>query len=117
MKDKLGDEGRLKHILESIEEIEMAVNGLNYEAFVENHVVRIAVVKWIEIIGEASVNISGELKAKYPGTDWPAIKGMRNIVVHEYFGIKYDLIWEVATEHLPGMKNQIKIILNGLMDN
>ena len=62
MKDKLGDNGRLRHMLESVEEIEAAVKGLSYDEFVENHVIRIAVVKWIEIIGEASVYISEELK-------------------------------------------------------
>lgn len=111
MKGKSGDEGRLRHILESIEEIEMAVKDLSYEEFVENHIVRIAVVKWIEIIGEASVNISDDLKARYPEIDWPAIKGMRNVVVHEYFGIKFDLIWEVAYEHLPALKIQILYII------
>lgn len=72
---------------------------------------RIAVVKWIEIIGEASVYISEELKNKYPGVDWPAIKGMRNIVVHEYFGIRYDLIWEVVSEHIPVLKENILRII------
>ena len=111
MKDKLGDDARLRHILESIEEIELAVKGLNYEMFVENHVVRITVVKWIEIIGEASVYVTEELKSGYSDIDWTAIKGTRNIVVHEYFGIKYDLIWEVATEHLPDLKNRILKII------
>lgn len=111
MKDKLGDNGRLRHVLECIEEIESAVKGLSFDEFVENHVTRIAIVKWIEIIGEASVYISQELKARYPDIDWPAIKGMRNVVVHEYFGIKFDLIWEVATDHLPLLKKQVLQII------
>jgi len=114
MRDKLGDKARLGHILESIEEIENAVKEVAYDDFLNNHVLRIAVVKWIEIIGEASVSISSELKNKYTEIDWPAIKGMRNIAVHEYFGIKYDLIWEVVTEHIPILKRLILAILKEL---
>ncbi len=98
-------------MLECMDEIGLAIKNVDYEAFVNNHVLRIAVVKWIEIIGEASVYISGELKNKYPDVDWPAIKGMRNIVVHEYFGIKYDLIWEVASEHIPVLRENILNII------
>ena len=107
MSYELGDEIRLKHILESIEEIEAAVTGYDLDKFIANHIVRIAVVKWIEIIGEASVYITDEIKQGYSEIDWREIKGMRNIVAHEYFGVKYDLIWEVATEHLPELKKQI----------
>ena len=111
MKSKLGDDARLKHMLECMEEIESAIKNVDYEAFISDHVLRIAVVKWIEIIGEASIYISGELKNEYSDVDWPAIKGMRNIVVHEYFGIKYDLIWEVASEHIPVLKENILQII------
>lgn len=100
--------------MDCITEIENAIAGLNQESFIASHIVRIAVVKWMEIIGEASVNISEELKNQYNDIDWPAIKGMRNIVVHEYFGIKYDLIWEVATEHIPDFKKHIVNLLDKL---
>jgi uncharacterized protein with HEPN domain len=111
MSYELGDETRLRHILESIEEVENATAGFDLDEFISNHVVRIAVVKWIEIIGEASVYLSDKIKNEYSETDWPAIKGLRNIVVHEYFGIKYDLIWEIASEHLPVLKKQVLKII------
>ncbi len=63
-------------------------------------------VKWIEIIAEASVNVSVSLKDRYQEIAWRAIKGLRNIVVHEYSGSKFDVIWEVITEHLPMLKNR-----------
>ena len=111
MKNKLGDEARLGHMMESIQEIESAIDGVQYEEFLANHVLRIAIVKWIEIIGEASVLVSEELKVKYSDIDWPAIKGMRNIVVHEYFGSKFDLIGEIASEHIPILKTRISSII------
>lgn len=111
MKGKLSDGARLMHIKDCILEIEEAISNKNEKSFLENHVLRIAVVKWIEIIGEASVYLSDELKKENNGIDWPAIKGLRNIVVHEYFGINFELIWEVASEHVPLLKQQILKIL------
>jgi uncharacterized protein with HEPN domain len=111
MSFELGDEIRLGHIIDAIDEIDLAIKGFDLDSFVANHVVRIAVVKWIEIIGEASVYVSNGIKSEYTETDWAAIKAMRNIVVHEYFGVKYDTVWEVATIHLPILKRQvIKIV-------
>lgn len=114
MKNSLGDVQRLKHMLDCCSEIETAIIGFDEELFVANHILRIAAVKWIEIIGEASVNISADLKLKYNNINWVEIKGLRNIVVHEYFGIKYDLIWEVASEHIPILKQQIQDILKDI---
>jgi uncharacterized protein with HEPN domain len=111
MKNSLGDAQRLMHMLDCCNEIELAIKTLNETLFIDNHIVRIAVVKWIEIIGEASVYLSADLKLKYSEINWAEIKGLRNIVVHEYFGIKFDLIWEVASEHIPILKEQIQVIL------
>ncbi len=66
MRDKIGDDARICHIIEYINEIETAINGVNYEAFCDNHVLRIAVVKWLEIIGEAANNITDETRSNYP---------------------------------------------------
>ncbi len=114
MRGPLGNNARLSHINDCILEIEDAIKSIVKEDFINNHVVRIAVVKWIEIIGEASAHISEDLRQKYTEVDWIAIKALRNVVVHEYFGIKYDLIWEIATEHLPILKKQILTIINDL---
>jgi len=114
MKSTLGDTQRLKHMLDCCIEIELAIGNSNEQSFIDNHVLRIAVVKWIEIIGEASVNITEQLKLKYNEVSWAEIKGLRNIIVHEYFGINYDLIWEVASEHIPILKEQIEIILKDI---
>ena len=83
----------LLHINDSINEIQAAIGEKSFEEFVNDHVLRIAVVKWLEIIGEASNNITDETKAKAARLDWNKIIGMRNFVVHEYFGINYDTIW------------------------
>ena len=71
---------------------------------------RIAVVKWLEIIGEAANHISEETKRKYANVEWLKMIGLRNIVVHEYFGINYDTIWNAASEHLKILKNELSTI-------
>jgi uncharacterized protein with HEPN domain len=111
MSYELGDEIRLGHIIDAIDEIKLAIKGFDSDSFVANHVVRIAVVKWVEIIGEASVYVSAEIKNEYRDIGWPEIKAMRNLVVHEYFGVKYDIVWEVATVHLPILKMQVLKII------
>jgi uncharacterized protein with HEPN domain len=110
MRNKITNDVRLYHIIECADEIEQAIKNKNFETFASNHILRIAVVKWIEIIGEAAANITNEFRQKHNEIDWRAIIGMRNIVVHEYFGIKYELIWETATIHVPEIKKQISII-------
>ncbi|MBI2729459.1 MAG: DUF86 domain-containing protein [Sphingobacteriales bacterium] len=111
MRGKIGDKERLNHISDCINEIETAVKGINKEQFVSNHVLRIAVVKWLEIIGEAANYISAGLKEKHPGIEWKKITGLRNIVVHEYFGINYDIIWLIVKTELDNLKNTITDLL------
>jgi len=81
-----------------------------FESFSENHVLRIAVVKWLEIIGEAANNISDRTKNKDNTVEWQKMISMRHIVVHEYFGINYDIIWQSATIYLRGLKEKLEAI-------
>ncbi|HEY2726600.1 MAG TPA: HepT-like ribonuclease domain-containing protein [Parafilimonas sp.] len=101
MRDEISNKVRLYHIIECADEIGEAIKNENFESFAANHVLRIAVVKWIEIIGEAAASITNEFKEEHNEINWRGIIGIRNVVVHEYFGIKYELIWETATLHVP----------------
>ena len=112
MKGRIGDDARLKHILECIEEIESAIKGYTFESFIENHVLRIAVVKWLEIIGEAANHLTDGTKSNYDEIEWQKIIGLRHLVVHEYFGINYQVIWNTATLFLGDLKIKIKRIDN-----
>ena len=73
-----------------------------------------AIVRKLEIIGEASNNISKELKDKYPNVPWREIKALRNIMAHEYFGLNFNTIWNVLTTKIPLLHKQIKDILKEL---
>ena len=86
------------------------MDGVTVESFSDDHVLRIAVVKWLEMIGEAANHITDETKNKYRDVEWQKIISLRNIVVHEYFRIDYRIIWDAATIFLIQLKKEISII-------
>jgi len=111
MRSRLGDYARLKHILDAIAEIESYLIGTEYEAFLKNSMMRFACIKQMEIIGEASDHVSDEIKTKFSEIEWTQIKGMRNIFVHEYFGIDTRLVWEIVKHDLPDLKEKVTEII------
>jgi len=101
----------LEDILESIDRIEKYVKGKNKEEFLNNHEKQDAIIKRLEIIGEAVKNISPEIKKKHPEIPWKDMAGMRDILVHEYFGVVMDRVWDTAKNDIPKLKKQIKELL------
>ena len=87
----------IEDILVSMERIEEYINGLEFAGFKQNYMIVDAVVRNFEIIGEASKHIPDEIIEKYPNIPWRKMYGLRNIVSHEYFGIDYETLWEIAT--------------------
>ena len=114
MQSELGDEIRLKHVLDAIEEIEKYLLEVEFPMFIENSMMRFACIKQMEIIGEASNHISNELKSKFTDVEWAQIVGMRNVFAHEYFGIDSSLVWEIIKNDIPELKEKIKLILQSI---
>lgn len=107
------DRGRLEDILESIERIERyAARGRR--AFEEDELIQTWVVHHIEILGEAARAISKALQAEHPAVPWSEIVGMRNLLVHEYFGIDAERVWATVEKDLPRLKDQLAPILQEL---
>ena len=96
--------------MEYIDEIERAVKGIEFEEFSKNHVLRIAVVKWLEIIGEAANHVTEKTKERYSNIEWYKMIGLRNIVIHEYFRIDFGIIWDAAINFLPQLKKEMLTI-------
>ena len=117
MRGKLGDRARLNHILDSIVEIESYLFNVDFETFLDNSMMRFACIKQMEIIGEASDHISEELKTQFSDIEWSNIKGLRNVLVHEYFGIDTRLVWEIIKYDLPDLKSKVIGIINSLSEN
>jgi len=111
MRGKLGDIVRLQHILDAILEIETYLINSEFSDFISNSMMRFACIKQMEIIGEASNHISVEVKSNFTQVEWSQIIGMRNVFVHEYFGVDSDLVWEIIKNDLPDLKGKIAEIL------
>lgn len=97
-------------ILESAYKIQDYTAGLNFEDFVRDSKTIDAVIRNFEIIGEAANRLSEEFKDKYPDIDWHRMRGFRNRIVHDYFGIDHSIVWLIKETFLPQMISQMKSI-------
>jgi uncharacterized protein with HEPN domain len=91
----------LDDILTSMLRIIEYIDDQDFKEFKQNYMVVDAVVRNFEIIGEASKNIPEEIQSKYPEIPWKKMYGLRNLILHEYFGVDYEMIWQIATANLP----------------
>jgi uncharacterized protein with HEPN domain len=108
---KRGDKEFLLDIIEAIKRIELYTKELSYPDFLQKMETQDAVVRNFEIIGEAVKNVSKTLKAKYKSIQWKEIAGMRDKVIHFYFGVNWDIVWGAAKDSLPLFKEKIEGIL------
>jgi uncharacterized protein with HEPN domain len=100
------DKAYLKHILDAISDIEKFIEDVGKEELLENKEKQYAVLRAIEIIGEATKNLSKELKAKHPRIPWKDIAGMRDKLIHEYFGVDLELSGKLSKIDFPNLKNE-----------
>lgn len=91
-----------------MEKIERYIKSLSYDEFTQNEIVIDAVIRNLEVIGEASTNIPEDVRKKYPAVPWKRMIGLRNIMIHGYFGIDLGIIWEIITRNLPETKPLVK---------
>lgn len=101
----------LEDMLEAINRIQEYIGNSSFENFKKDRMAVDAVIRNFEIIGEASKNIPEYIWEKYPEIPWQKMYRLRNIIAHEYFGIDHEMIWEVATKHLPLNKADLKRII------
>lgn len=114
MKSRLGDKVRLLHIKEAIIEVLSYVNGVNFEAFEANSMIYNASIRQLEVIGEASNRLSDELRKQYPNIPWRQIVGLRNMLVHEYFGVDVNIVWDVIRNELPPLLTSVNEMIGVL---
>lgn len=103
----------LADILESAREVEMFIVGMNYDKFFRDKKTINAVIRSLEVMGEAAKRVPEEIRANYPEIPWKRMAGMRDKLIHEYAGVDLETVWDVATEELPALKP----ILEKLKDN
>ena len=101
----------LKDILQAIERIEEYTCDLSFEDFCENRLIQDGVVRNLEIIGEAVKHLPKDVQKKYPAVEWKKIAGLRDILIHAYFGVDHDIVWDVVINKIPRLKEQVSLIL------
>ena len=103
------------HILEAVKSIEEYLHDVTFEQFIEQNLsskkTRDAVVREFEIISEATKNLTNKIKERETSIDWQEIVDMRNNVIHEYFGVDYEIVWQTAKEDLPKLKTKVQELL------
>jgi uncharacterized protein with HEPN domain len=104
----------LTHILNEIRFLRRISEGRNYEDLLSDEYYSHAVIRAIEVIGEASKNLSPRLKADHPGIAWREIAGMRDTVIHRYFEINWQIVWSVITDDLPALDTEFSALLKDM---
>jgi uncharacterized protein with HEPN domain len=101
----------LKDILDAIEKAEQFVDDMDFDRFSSDYKTSFAVIRALEIIGEASKKLPETLKRQNPGLPWREIAGIRDILIHEYFGLNLQVIWKTLKEDFPKLKPVITAML------
>lgn len=101
----------LKHILTEIDYLTTEAQGMTLVNLVKDETKMRAFSRSLEIIGEASKKVSEEFKSKHSDIDWKAMAGMRDKLIHDYFGVDYEIVWDVIINELPKLKEQLQKLL------
>ena len=106
------DKTYLRHISDAIQTIESYISGVDFETFSQNSMMSDAVFRQIEIIGEAASRLSTEFQKNHPDVPVRKVKSMRNILIHEYFGVNKKTVWDTCKDDLPTLKPLIQKALD-----
>ncbi len=102
----------IKHIMEAIELIESFSKEINRDVFLEDKMKQSAIIRQLEIIGESSKNIPESYKNRYPSIPWHEMAGMRDKLIHNYFGVDLNLVYDIVKKEIPKLKIKIKRIIS-----
>ena len=107
----------IEDIADAIKSIEEFIENMEFEEFVNDKKTNFAVIRSLEIIGEATKNIPDSIRNKYPHIPWKDMAGTRDKVIHHYFGVDLKVVWKTITEDIPSIKPKLQEILNEIDEN
>lgn len=109
---KPDDATRIMHMIESAEEALLFCKGKSYDDFRSDRMLANATVRSLEILGEAAAQLSKEFREQYSGIEWRDIVAMRNVLIHAYFDINYQVVWQAIQNDIPALLEKIKPLAN-----
>ncbi len=101
----------LRHILDEIDFLEESSEGIEFRDLLENTEKQRAWLRSLEVIGEATKNLSSEFREKHPEIEWRKVAGLRDKLIHHYFGVKWEIVWDVVANELPTIRHEIEEML------
>lgn len=101
----------LRHINDELDFVLKNSKDLEKKDFIEDEILERAFIRSLEVIGEAVKNLSSEFKNKHDSINWKEIAGLRDKLIHNYFGVDYDLVWDIIRNKIPEFRNKIKEII------
>lgn len=104
----------IHHILDEIDYILTQLPEMDYDLFVRNPTVKRAFVRSLEVIGEASKKLPDDIKSMQPDIEWRKVTGMRDRLIHDYFGVDYTIVWDVATNKLSDLRLKLMKLLDSI---
>ena len=102
----------IRHMLDAIKAIEAYTKNMRHESFLKNKMAQDAVIRNLEIMGEAAKRVPKNLRDAYPAIEWKKIAGMRDILIHEYLGVDVEKVWLVVENRLPALKKSLLRIVS-----
>lgn len=109
---KFNDSVYLQHILQAMNQIDSYLQGIDKDQFLKNSLIQDGTIRQLEIIGEATKQISPDLRHQSLGIPWSQMAGMRDKLIHHYFGVDLETVWLSATQDIPQIKHSIELLIN-----
>ena len=108
---KKDDSVYLRHIIDALLQIERYTDGVTHEEFLSNSLLQDGVIRQLEVMGEAARNLSEDLRNEYPKIPWRQMISLRNRMIHAYFNVNLQIIWEIIQGDIPNLKQETKHVL------